>query len=326
MNYKINFSVFLITAVFFCPSFVGYAQQRAQYTQYIMNNYILNPASGGVNNYWDIKAGFRTQWTGLDGAPTTMFASANGAIKYPNSRVRNGNMKPHQGIGGYTFSDNTGPLAMKGIYGSYSYHLKLSSKYSASAGAFLGILQYTVKGSELVFVQNPDDPSIGKTTLNKILPDASFGIWINSDQLFFGLSANQIFGNRINLPGATVADSKLNYHYFLTTGYRFKMSPTLDFIPSTMIKYVQAAPLQFDINARIKYNNMMWAGLSYRHQDAVAGIVGIIINGQYEIGYSYDLTTSKLRSSSWGSHEIIVGILLRRKGPGKLSCPMDYWN
>jgi type IX secretion system PorP/SprF family membrane protein len=309
-------------------SFIGFGQQRAQYTQYIMNNYLLNPASGGLNNYWDVKAGFRSQWTGLEGAPTTMFASANGPIKYPNKRVRNSQLKPHQGIGGYAFHDNTGPLAMTGLYGSYSYHLKLSNKFTASAGAFLGIMQYSLNGNDLTFVQNPNDPIIGKNVVNKILPDASIGIWIFSDQLFFGLSANQIFRNQLQFQGTGATNSQLNYHYFMTTGYKFKISQQLDFIPSTMLKYVQSAPLQFDINARIKYNNRMWAGISYRHQDAIAAIVGIIINNQFEIGYSYDLTTSKLRSASYGSQEIIVGMMMSKgtKKGGKVLCPMDYWN
>ncbi len=302
------------------------AQQRAQYTQYIMNNYVLNPAAGGVNNYWDIKAGFRNQWAAFTDAPKTFFASAHGPIGYPDKRVRNSHLNAHQGIGGYAFHDVTGPISMTGIYLSYSYHLKLSRKYTASAGAFAGIMQYKIDGSQLVFIQNPEDPSIGKTTLTKILPDATLGIWINSDQAFFGLSVNQLFANRIKLPSTTPSTGQLNYHYFLTGGYRFKLSETLDFIPSTMLKYVQSAPIQFDLNARLKYNKMFWLGASYRRQDAIALLVGVMIANQFDIGYSYDLTTSKLRAASWGSHEIIVGVNLAGKKRGRTLCPMDYWN
>ena len=102
----------------------------------------------------------------------------------------------------------------------------------------------------------------------------------------------------------------------------------MDVIPSVMIKYVKAAPVQFDLNVRMKYNNMFWLGLSYSHQDAVAGLVGVLIDNRYEIGYSYDFTTSALRQSSRGTHEIIVGIYLKNKSRkyGKVLCPMDYWN
>jgi type IX secretion system PorP/SprF family membrane protein len=302
------------------------AQQRAQYTQYIMNNYVLNPAAGGVNNYWDIKAGFRGQWAGFTGAPTTLFASAHGPIGYPDKRVRNSHLNAHQGFGGYIFHDATGPISMTGISLSYSYHVKLSSKYTASAGAFAGILQYKLDGNQLVFVQTPEDPAIGKITVNKILPDATVGIWINSDKAFFGVSVNQLFANRIKLPGAVPSTGKLNYHYFLTGGYRFPVSEKMDFIPSAMLKYVQGAPVQFDLNARVKYNKMFWLGASYRHQDAIAALIGMTYKNQFELGYSYDVTTSRLRVASWGSHEIIVGVNLAGRKRGKVLCPMDYWN
>lgn len=302
------------------------AQQRAQYTQYIMNNYLLNPASGGINNYWDIKAGFRNQWSGFTDAPKTFFASAHGPIGYPDKRVRNSHLNSHQGIGGYVFHDGTGPISMTGINLSYSYHLKLSRKYTASLGAFAGLLQYKIDGSQLIFIQNPEDPSIGKTTINRILPDATIGIWINSDQAFWGISVNQLFANRIKLEGPTPSTGRLAYHYFFTGGYRFELSPTLDFIPSTMLKFVQNAPIQIDLNARIKYNKILWMGLSYRRQDALAGMIGAMISNQFDIGYSYDITSSKLRAASWGSHEIIVGVNLAGKKRGKTLCPMDYWN
>jgi type IX secretion system PorP/SprF family membrane protein len=303
----------------------GYGQQRAQYTQYILNNYILNPASGGVNEYWDVKAGFRNQWTGLEGAPKTMFVSANGALGYPNKRVRNGAMKPHHGVGAYVFHDGSGPLSMTGFYGSYAYHLKVSRKWTASLGTFVGLMQYRINGSDLVFVQNPNDPMIGNNTLNHMVPDASLGLWVYSDRAFFGLSANQIFQNRLSFNNQATYGGNLNYHYFLTGGYRFKINHELDFIPSTMVKFVMGAPLQFDLNARVKYKDLFWGGLSYRRQDAVAIMAGLIISNQVEIGYSYDITTSKLRRASWGSHEIIVGLRLGRKG-GKVLCPSDFWN
>jgi type IX secretion system PorP/SprF family membrane protein len=305
------------------------AQQLPQYTNYIMNNYLLNPAVGGINNYWDVKVGFRDQWTGVTGSPKTMFVSFHGPVGYPNKRVRNSHLKAHHGVGGYVYKDVTGPLSMTGAYFSYSYHLKLSKTFTASAGAFLGILQSQLNNSQLVFVQNPDDPSVpsaGKT--NRVMPDGSLGLWLHSDRVFFGLSVNQIFGNRVQFTNNTNSDGKQVYHYFLTGGYKIKLNQSLDLIPSTMIKYVQSAPVQVDINARLKYKNTIWMGASYRSQDALALLIGFNYNNKFDFGYSYDITTSRLRVSSWGSHEIILGINFasfsaKRK---RVLCPMDYWN
>lgn len=325
---KIKYSNCISTCmllVFLFLAFTGMAQQRAQYTQYILNNYVLNPAAGGVNEYWDLKAGYRNQWTGFEGAPKTVFVSGHGPIGYPHKRVRNGHLKPHHGIGGYVFHDNTGPLSMTGMYASYSYHLKVNRNFTASMGAFVGMMQYRIDGNQLLFVQNPEDPFITKSTLNYYVPDATLGIWLYNKNTYFGVSVNQLFQQRLRFNNTNIDTGHLNYHYFITGGHKFKVSDRLDFIPSSMIKYVQNSPLQFDLNARLKYNNMAWVGISYRRQDATAILLGVIIGGRYEIGYSYDITTSKIRTASWGTHEIIVGVNLTRRS-GRVLCPSDFWN
>jgi type IX secretion system PorP/SprF family membrane protein len=322
-----NFKYILAQIVFL---FVinAFAQQRAQYTQYIMNNYLSNPAAGGVSDYWDIKAGYRNQWTGFDGAPKTFFVSGHGSIGYPHKRVRGSAMKPHHGIGGYLYTDKTGPITWSGAYGSYSYHLKLTNKITASMGAFFGLMQYQLKGSELVFVQNPNDPAVNKNDITKITPDASVGVWLYSEHFFIGASANQILQSKLKLglnETSVPSTGRLNNHYFVTAGYKIELNNELDLIPTTMIKYVYAAPLQVDVNARLKYRDMVWGGISYRHQDAVALFAGIIIHEDFEIGYSYDFTTSSIRKTSGGSHEIILGVKLPFKSK-RILCPNNFWD
>jgi len=301
-------------------------QQRVQYSQYILNNYLLNPAAGGVNEYWDFKTGFRNQWTGFESRPLTYFVSANGPIGFPHKRVRNGHLKPHHGVGAQAFYDETGPLGMMGVYASYAYHLKTSRKMTVSLGANVGLMQYKIRGGELIFVQDPNDPSIGKTTVNYTVPDASLGLWFYNDRFYGGVSLAQLFKENLRLNGATNNTfGNLNYHYYITGGYRFSLTNELDFIPSTMIKCVYQAPIQIDLNARLKYNNMLWGGVSYRRQDAIALLVGVLLNSRYEIGYSYDITTSKIAKASAGSHEVIVGVNLIRANR-KIHCPTDFWN
>ena len=64
--------------LFFTAPVLG--QQRPHYTQYILNNYILNPALSGIENYTDVKLSYRNQWVGFPGAPQTMYASVHGPI------------------------------------------------------------------------------------------------------------------------------------------------------------------------------------------------------------------------------------------------------
>lgn len=328
MNFHNSTIKYFFLLILIVLAISSHAQQRAQYTHYIMNNYVLNPAAGGVGNYWDIKAGYRNQWTGFDGAPKTFFVSGHGSIGYPNERVRGSQKQPHHGVGGYMYRDELGPIVWSGAYGSYSYHMKLSKKVTASLGAFAGILQYQIKGSELVFVQNPDDPSVSRSTISKITPDGSLGLWVYSDHFFVGLSGNQLLQNRIKLEkdGQSVASTgKLNNHYFATAGYKIELNNEWDLIPTTMIKYVQSAPIQVDVNARLKYNDMIWGGVSYRNKDAIALFAGVLIKENFEIGYAYDFTTSAIRKSSGGSHEIILGTKLPFKS-NRVFCPNNFWD
>lgn len=306
----------------------AYSQQRAQYTQYFMNNYALNPAAGGTNDFIDIKTGYRAQWTGFEGAPRTFFLSTHTPIGYPQKRVRNGASKPHHGVGGFAFRDQAGPFVSTGVYGSYAYHLKLNKKLTASFGAFVGMMQYQLNASEFNFVQNPSDPLIGRTDFTRILPDASVGLWLYGDRAFFGLSISQLLQNQLKLQDAQQlmqSSGKLNNHYYMTGGYRFSVNDEVDVIPSAMIKYVHGAPMQVDINARVKYKKMVWVGTSYRHQDAMTVFAGVLLNNKFEIGYGYDVTTSVIRQGSKGSHEIILGLLLSGRS-GKVFCPNDFWD
>ncbi len=304
------------------------AQQEAQYTQYVLNHYVLNPATGGVNNFWDIKTGFRSQWTGLESSPKTFFVSGHGAIGYPHGKNRQGSKKPHHGIGGYAFYDKTGPISWAGAYGSYAYHLKLTNDLSASLGAFVGIKQTTLRGADLVFVQNPNDPTVTQENFTKIVPDAAVGFWLYSSKMFFGASINQLLQNKIGLGNESITNTltgKLNNHYFIIGGYKIKLNAEFDFIPSLMVKYVQPAPVQFDINTRIRYKDFLWGGISYRHQDAIAIFAGVLIQNNFEIGYAYDLTTSALNKYSGGSHEIILGTRLPFYSK-RIHCPNDFWD
>ena len=129
----------------FCFVASSFAQQRPYYTQYILNNYIINPAVAGIENYWDIKASHRHRWVGLDGAPVTTYFTVNGPLsrsengrenptsaRTPGENPRGENFldqyhstDPHHGIGATFLNDRTGPINRFAFYGTYAYHLPL---------------------------------------------------------------------------------------------------------------------------------------------------------------------------------------------------------
>jgi type IX secretion system PorP/SprF family membrane protein len=120
-----------------------------------------------------------------------------------------------------------------------------------------------------------------------------------------------------------LAGGRLIPHTFLTAGYRFFLNDDISFLPSALVKYITSAPVGFDVNAKVQYRDFIWLGGSYRYQDSYAAMAGLNISNTLNIGYSYDITTSRLNTVSRGSHEIVVGFLLgNRYGDW---CPRNLW-
>lgn len=323
-----------------------FAQQRPYYTQYIMNNYLINPAVAGIENYWDIKLSHRLQWVGLQDAPVTTYVTIQGPIHkaaYNNETAttfhadgenpRGTNYwrnytapDPHGGIGFTMLNDKTGPLNRFAVYGTYAYHVGLSANTNLSAGISAGFTNMSLDASKLNFGTITVDPAVGGSGLiNKIKPDVSAGLWLYASDYFIGLSAQQIIPQQIAFSDNTVhlENGKLVPHLFFSAGYRMQLSEDLSFLPSVLIRYISPLPLGFDVNAKVQYHDLLWAGASYRYQDGFAAMVGVNINHNINVGYSYDIQTSQLNTVSRGTHEILIGFLLGNKYGDW--CPRNLW-
>ncbi len=322
------------------------AQQRPYYTQYILNNYLINPAVAGIENYWDMKISHRMQWVGLQDAPVTTYLTLHGPLKKaaysndnatsfrtPGENPRGANYwrnytapDPHHGVGFTMLNDKTGPLNRFAAYGTYAYHLGLSPTTSLSAGVSAGFTNMSLDASKLNFGTITVDPAVaGSGLINTIKPDISAGLWLYSADYFIGLSAQQIIPQQIAFSDNTVylERGKLVPHLFFSAGMRFQLSDDVSFLPSTLIRYVSPLPIGFDVNAKFQYQDLIWAGASYRYQDGIAGMVGLNISRTINVGYSYDLQTSQLNTVSRGTHEILIGFLIgNRYGDW---CPRNLW-
>jgi type IX secretion system PorP/SprF family membrane protein len=334
----------LILGVFTCS--VLSAQQRPYYTQYIMNNYIINPAVAGIENYWDVKASHRMQWVGLQDAPVTTYLTIHGPLHKSDyeretatsfhasgSNPRGeaywqdyASAEPHQGVGFTMLNDKTGPLSRFAAYGTYSYHLGLTSRTSLAFGVSAGITSMSLDASKLNFGSTTVDPAVGTSgVINKIKPDISAGLWLYSKDYFLGVAAQQIIPQQIAFSDNTVyvQNGKLLPHIFVSAGYRMQLTDDISFLPSTLLRYISPLPLGFDLNAKFQYQDLLWAGGSYRYQDGFAAMVGVNLNRNINIGYSYDMQTSTLNTVSRGTHEILIGFLLgNRYGDW---CPRNLW-
>ncbi|RZK96626.1 MAG: type IX secretion system membrane protein PorP/SprF, partial [Hymenobacter sp.] len=284
------------------------AQQMAQYSQYMNNNYLLNPGATGVEDYIDLKFSYRTQWVGLEGAPKTYYASGStslGKWRSTPKRTIQDRRRPFHAVGGLVYSDVTGPTSRTSAYGSYAYNLVLTRDLRLALGASVGMQQFAVDGAQLHFY---DPTTVGASAASRVF-DASVGLWMYTSNFYVGLSGAQLLGNKLDFsygPGqvdAGAPGNRLARHYFATAGVRVPLSEDFSLVPSVLLKAVNPAPLSLDVNAKLKYRDLLWVGASWRAFDAVVAMAGISYE-QFTLGYSYDAGLSELAGYHGGSHEV----------------------
>lgn len=305
------------------------AQQEQQYTQYMVNSFVLNPAVAGSENFIDLKAGYRQQWTGQELAPRTIYVSGHSSLKKGHGTGTNRHRKSKKfwhGVGGYAYSDEAGPFTQTAFYGSYAWHQPVSNDFTLSFGTFIGAKQHRLDGSNWDAYHDNDNLLVDRT-FTKIVPDASFGAFLYSRKYFVGLSSMQMLGGNVGFDGlqggAQISESRLRRHYFFTAGTKVPLTYDLILMPSMAVKAVQPAPVSVDVNAMLQYKDLFFGGMSWRAGDAFSAIAGVVLAKQYEISYSYDVSVSKLNPYNSGSHEIVIGY--RLKHPGHVDCPSRWW-
>lgn len=308
-----------------------FGQQKPQYTQYIFNNYLLNPALSGIENYTDFKAGHRQQWTGIKDAPQTTFAAAHWnlgdeylwknplslPVKDQNPRdddyTQNYTASPaHHGVGIIVLYDKAGPISNLDASLTYAYHLKLQGTLNLAVGIAAGIKRIKLNLSDLD-LENPADPALGSNAIvGQTKPDLALGAWLYGANFFAGASIQQILPNKL----AFTTDKAYNLgkevpHAFVTAGYKLFINDELSVIPSVMVKYIRPLPLTFDANIKFSLRDKIWLGGGCRYQDSYAIMAGFNISRLLNLTYSYDISTSNFKRYSNGSHEIVLGLQLQ---------------
>lgn len=329
-------------------SFWGYAQQLPHYTQYVLNNYILNPALSGIENYTDVKISARDQWVGLAGAPKTAYLTVHtplGKKDYKTTATSFGMpgenprgqsywenytaSEPHHGVGLAIVNDRTGNFSRFTAAVSYAYHLGLNPTTNLSTGFSAGVSTFGRDGSKADFSGSgdPSDPAqAGSAQVYKLHPDLSAGLWLYAADYFVGVSMQQIIPQRLTyLENPVNTTGKLVPHLFATAGYRYLLSDDINLLPSVMVKYVPNTPTtpQFDINVKAQYRDLFWLGGSYRYKDGYAGMIGLNTGNVFNIGYAYDFTQTRLNTASRGTHELMIGFIIGNSYGD--TCPRNVW-
>lgn len=280
-------------------TYSGFAQQDAQYTQYMYNTININPAYAGSRGTMSVFGLHRTQWVGLDGAPTTNAFSLNAPIN--NSNL---------GIGLTFVNDRIGPTSDNTISADVSYTVPMNERYKLSFGVKASGNMFNLDTDKLNPAQ-PVDPNLQNFN-NEFSPNLGAGVYLHSDKLYLGLSVpNFMQDTKYNDNDVSVFQERMNFYFI--GGYVFDIGSSVKFKPAVLTKMVTGSPLQVDASANFLFFDKLMLGGAYRWDAAFSALAGFQVSDGLFVGYSYDRETTNLSNYNSGSHEIFLRFELFNK-------------
>lgn len=310
MKRKSKYIIFLLLLI----STSSFAQQDAQYSQYIFNTIYINPAYAGYRERVNLNSTYRNQWTGINGAPKSFSFAVDAPM--PNERI---------GLSMILESDQLGAQKNLSAFANYAYRFPVNYDETSklSLGYGVGVQQSGIDGT-MFNASDTGDQFIPNGMEKEIIPDLRVGIFFSTPNAYIGASANNLIGKYIldkkklafNFPTPTP-------HYYLTGGVLLPvLEYEIDFKPFFLIKDDIAGPTVLDVNALFLFKQKLWIGAGYRtgvklykkpaittnvkNTNALIGIAEFFMSENFRIGYSYDHSVGQLAGYSGSTHELSI--------------------
>ena len=268
------------------------AQQDPQYTQYMYNMNIINPAYTGSTEGLSVGALYRSQWVGLDGGPETFTFNIHSPV---GKQV---------GLGLSVISDQIGPVKETNAYVDFSYTIPVGTVTKLAFGLKGGFTFHDIGLISLDLIDD-FDPNF-QSNINEMTPNIGAGVYFYKPNKYY-ISAsvpNILNGVHLDTQGRKIGSE--SEHFFTAAGYVFDLSENFKLKPHALLKYATDAPISYDINANLFMYNIVEVGLGYRLQDSFSGMINFQVSNNMRIGYAYDAIRSDLDIVTNSSHEIFI--------------------
>lgn len=305
----------IIVSILFGNLFISNAQQDPQYTQYMYNTQVVNPAYAGSREGLSLGGLYRSQWVGLEGAPDTFTFTGHTPIGFSNV-----------GIGLSLVRDEIGPSTETWANVDVSYTIQTSDIGKLAFGIKTGASFLDVDFTKL----NISDP--GDIFENNIDNQVNFqigaGAFYYTDRFYVGLSVPN-FVESDHFDEASIENTNINalgkerLHYFLIAGHVFDLSENVKFKPAVMTKLVTGSPLQADASANFMFYDKFVLGGAYRWSAAWSAMAGFQMTDEIFLGFGYDRETTDLSSFNDGSFEFFLRFELFKK-PERILSPRFF--
>jgi type IX secretion system PorP/SprF family membrane protein len=272
-------------------AFQMHGQQDPQYTQYMYNMNIINPAYAGSRENLSFGLLYRKQWAEINGAPQT-------GTFFGHSPIGN-----NLGLGLSVIADQIGPVKETNVYADVSYTLKLGGEHNLAFGIKAGATFHDI-GLNTLDVIDPNDPFFSEN-INETTPNIGAGFFYYTNKYYLSLSVPNLLSS-VHLDANGFKIGSETQHYFLTGGYVFDLSPNTELKPSFMVKSAFDAPTSFDVNVNARFYKKFEIGASYRLDDSFSGLINFALTPSLRVGYAYDAVSSDIKAYAPASHEVML--------------------
>lgn len=288
---------YILTAFLVAGIATANAQQLQTSSLNNLQGVLQNPAMAGVQETNFVGATYRTQWSAISGSPKT--ATIFGSFDMPKQKI---------GIGGYVYSDKTGPTSRTGVELSLAKHI-VTDKGVFSLGLESRFQQYALDKAKLTATLG-SDPAIGGAD-NRFKYDAGFGVAYVTKRLQIGASVSQLVQSKLDFYSgnlSTTEAARLYRHYYFHGAYTWNVDGVTTITPNFMVTYLPNAPTDFQLGARVEHRGIFWWGLGYRTKQSYMLSAGVHINKKFTLGYAYDDYITPISNFDGGSngHELLL--------------------
>jgi type IX secretion system PorP/SprF family membrane protein len=268
------------------------AQQVATYSQYMFNGLAINPAYAGSHDVLSATALARFQNVGLPGAPNTQTFTLHSPLR--NKKV---------GLGLLAIHDKLSVIDQTGVHISYAYRLPVTQKSTLAFGLQAGYSWYRARYTELELFNNPDP--VFNQDVRESRPNIGAGIFYSTRMAYFGISMPHLLNNVFER-GEDINTVYQNKPLIITGGYVFTLNQLFKLKPNFLFKVVDGRPVEFDVNANLLFDEIIWVGLSYKSSRQAVLLTDLQLTDQIRFGYSYTITAGHIRVVELGSHEVML--------------------
>jgi len=301
--------------IFFVFTPLAKAQRGPLYSQYMLNKFLLNPAVAGASGYTNVNMVARTQYTGFVNSPRSFALTAQTRLLDDSyimktlqvrKKAKKATRDQKIGLGANIYNDRNGIVSKTGLELTYAYHLNVNNDYQVSLGLTGSGFQYKIDDTD-AYIYNPDDPLLTSNEKSFWVPDATFGVYITNNNLYAGLSMNDLFGSSLKLGSSHIKDNYRTVRsYNLMGGYRHYFENAIGLEASALLRASRMTTL-FEASAKVSYMNDYWLGCSYRTDKTFVTMVGVSVEVFY-FAYAYDASFKSVSNYSSSSHELMLGV------------------